>query len=253
MSDNTQSSPELTQPLIHHLIELRNRLLKAIAFIVVVFLCLYSFSNELYLMISKPLETLLPQGSSMIATGVASPFLVPFKLTLVSAIFITIPFLLHQVWGFMAPALYKREKRLAIPLLVSSVVLFYLGLAFAYFVVLPLVFGFFTSIGPEGVNFLPDINNVLNFILKLFFAFGIAFEIPIATILMIMAGITSVKTLSSKRPTIFVGCFVVGMFVTPPDVISQSILAVPMYLLFEIGIFFGRLVEKPEQKGEAVE
>mgnify|MGYP000019045661 FL=1 len=253
MSDNTQSPPELTQPLVYHLIELRNRLLKAMIFIVVVFLCLYSFSNELYLMISKPLETLLPQGSSMIATGVASPFLVPFKLTLVSAIFITIPFLLHQVWGFMAPALYKREKRLAIPLLVSSVVLFYLGLAFAYFVVLPLVFGFFTAIGPEGVNFLPDINNILNFILKLFFAFGIAFEIPIATILMIMAGITTVESLSGKRPYIFVGCFVVGMFVTPPDVISQSILAVPMYLLFEIGIFFGRLVEKPEQKGEAVE
>ncbi len=253
MSDNTQSPPELTQPLVYHLIELRNRLLKAMIFIVVVFLCLYSFSNELYLMISKPLETLLPQGSSMIATGVASPFLVPFKLTLVSAIFITIPFLLHQVWGFMAPALYKREKRLAIPLLVSSVVLFYLGLAFAYFVVLPLVFGFFTAIGPEGVNFLPDINNILNFILKLFFAFGIAFEIPIATILLIMAGITTVENLSGKRPYIFVGCFVVGMFVTPPDVISQSILAVPMYLLFEIGIFFGRLVEKPEQKGEAVE
>jgi len=253
MSDNTQSPPELTQPLIHHLIELRNRLLKAMIFIVVAFLCLYSFSNELYLLISKPLETLLPVGSSMIATGVASPFLVPFKLTLVSAVFITIPFLLHQVWGFMAPALYKREKRFAIPLLVSSVVLFYLGLAFAYFVVLPLVFGFFTAIGPEGVNFLPDINNILNFILKLFFAFGIAFEIPIATILMIMAGITTVESLSRKRASIFVGCFVVGMFVTPPDVISQSILAVPMYLLFEIGIFFGRLVEKPSQQDEAEE
>ncbi len=245
MSDQAQTTSELTQPLMHHLIELRNRLLKAVVFILVAFLCLYSFSNELYLLLSKPLETLLPANSSMIATGVASPFLVPFKLTLVSAIFITIPFLLHQVWGFMAPALYKREKRFAIPLLMSSVVLFYLGLAFAYFVVLPIVFGFFTAVGPEGVNFLPDINNILNFILKMFFAFGVAFEIPIATILMIMARITTVESLSAKRPYIFVGCFMVGMFVTPPDVISQTILAVPMYLLFEVGIFFGRLVVEP--------
>ncbi len=250
MSDQTQATSELTQPLMHHLIELRNRLLKAVVFIVVAFLCLYGFSNELYLLLSKPLETLLPEGSTMIATGVASPFLVPFKLTLVSAIFVTIPFLLHQVWGFMAPALYKREKRFAVPLLLSSVVLFYTGLCFAYFVVLPLVFGFFTAVGPEGVNFLPDINNILNFILKMFFAFGVAFEIPIATILMIMAGITTVESLSGKRPYIFVGCFVVGMFVTPPDVISQTILAVPMYLLFEVGIFFGRLVEKSSQRDE---
>lgn len=248
MSNKIADKPRTThieQPLIHHLIELRNRLLKAVVFIVAAFLCLYSFSNELYLLLSKPLEILLPAGSSMIATGVASPFLVPFKLTLVSAIFITIPFLLHQVWGFIAPALYKRELRFAIPLLLSSVLLFYAGLSFAYFVVLPLVFGFFTAIGPEGVNFLPDINNILNFILKMFFAFGVAFEIPIATILMILAGITTVKSLSAKRPYIFVGCFMVGMFVTPPDVISQTILAVPMYLLFEVGIFFGRIIEKP--------
>jgi len=232
------------QPLISHLIELRDRLLKAMVFILVVFLALYGFSNELYLIVSKPLEMLLPEGSTMIATGVASPFLVPFKLTLVTAVFITIPFLLHQAWGFIAPGLYKHEKGFAIPLLLSSIVLFYAGLCFAYFVVLPLVFGFFTSVGPDGVNFLPDINNILNFILKMFFAFGIAFEIPIATILMVMTGITTVKSLSEKRPYIFVACFVVGMFVTPPDVISQTILAVPMYLLFEVGILFGRLVEK---------
>jgi sec-independent protein translocase protein TatC len=232
------------QPLISHLIELRNRLLKAMVFILLAFLALYGFSNELYLLVSKPLESLLPEGSTMIATGVASPFLVPFKLTLVTAIFITIPFLLHQVWGFIAPGLYRHEKSFAIPLLFSSIALFYAGLCFAYFVVLPLVFGFFTSVGPEGVNFLPDINNILNFILKMFFAFGIAFEIPIATILMIMTGITTVKSLRTKRPYIFVGCFVIGMFVTPPDVISQTILAVPMYLLFEVGIFFGRFVEK---------
>lgn len=232
------------QPLITHLIELRNRLLKAVAVILVVFIGLYSFSNQLYLYLSKPLEVLLPEGSSMIATGVASPFLVPFKLTLFAAVFVAIPFILHQAWSFIAPGLYKHEKRFAAPLLISSIFLFYAGIAFAYFVVLPLAFGFFTAIGPEGVNFLPDINNILNFILKIFFAFGIAFEIPIATILMIMTGITSVASLTEKRPYIFVGCFVVGMLVTPPDVISQTILALPMYLLFEIGIFFGRMVEK---------
>ena len=184
----------------------------------------------------------------MIATGVASPFLVPFKLTLFAAVFIAIPFILHQLWSFIAPGLYKHEKRFAVPLLLSSIVLFYAGIAFAYFVVLPLAFGFFTAVGPEGVNFLPDINNILNFILKMFFAFGVAFEIPIATILLIMTGITSVASLTSKRPYIFVGCFVIGMLVTPPDVISQTILALPMYLLFEIGIFFGRLVEKSKPR-----
>ena len=241
------------QPLITHLIELRNRLLKAVLLILLVFVGLYSFSNELYLWVSKPLEILLPDSSSMIATGVASPFLVPFKLTLFAAIFITIPFILHQAWSFIAPGLYKHEKRFAIPLLLSSIVLFYAGIAFAYFVVLPLAFGFFTAIGPEGVNFLPDINNILNFILKIFFAFGIAFEIPIATILLIMTGITSVASLTSKRPYIFVGCFVIGMLVTPPDVISQTILALPMYLLFEIGIVFGRIVEKNKLNAETSE
>lgn len=241
------------QPLIAHLIELRNRLLKAVLLILLVFVGLYSFSNELYLWVSKPLEILLPDSSSMIATGVASPFLVPFKLTLFAAIFITIPFILHQAWSFIAPGLYKHEKRFAIPLLLSSIVLFYAGIAFAYFVVLPLAFGFFTAIGPEGVNFLPDINNILNFILKIFFAFGIAFEIPIATILLIMTGITSVASLTSKRPYIFVGCFVIGMLVTPPDVISQTILALPMYLLFEIGIVFGRIVEKNKLNTETSE
>lgn len=234
------------QPLIAHLIELRDRLLKSMLLIVVVFAGLYSFSNELYLLLSKPLDILLPENSSMIATGVASPFLVPFKLTLFSAIFIAIPFLLHQAWSFIAPGLYKHEKRFAVPLLLSSIVLFYAGICFAYFIVLPLVFGFFTAIGPEGVNFLPDINNILNFILKIFFAFGLAFEIPIATMLLILTGITTVESLKEKRPYIFVGCFVIGMLVTPPDVISQTILAFPMYILFEAGIMFGNMMKKPK-------
>lgn len=245
-----QAKMEMEQPLISHLIELRNRLLKVMLYILVVFVALYSFSNDLYLMLSKPLEVLLPENSSMIATGVASPFLVPFKLTLFSAVFLTIPFILHQAWGFIAPGLYKSEKRLAIPLLLSSIILFYVGVAFAYFVVLPLVFGFFTAIGPEGVNFLPDINNILNFILKIFFAFGLAFEIPIATLLLIMSGAATVESLSEKRPYIFVGCFVIGMLVTPPDVISQTILALPMYILFETGIFFGRLIKKKDGDSE---
>jgi sec-independent protein translocase protein TatC len=239
-----QAQMQMEQPLISHLIELRNRLLKVMAFILIIFIGLYSVSNELYLLLSKPLEVLLPENSSMIATGVASPFLVPFKLALFSAIFLTIPLILHQAWGFIAPGLYKKEKRLAIPLLLSSIVLFYVGVSFAYFIVLPLIFDFFTGIGPEGVNFLPDINNILNFILKIFFAFGLAFEIPIATLLLIMSGVTTVQSLKEKRPYIFVGCFVVGMLVTPPDVISQTILALPMYVLFEAGIFFGQLIKK---------
>jgi len=245
-----QAKMQMEQPLISHLIELRNRLLKVMMYILVVFVALYSFSNELYLMVSQPLEVLLPENSTMIATGVASPFLVPFKLTLFTAIFLTIPFILHQAWGFIAPGLYKKEKSLAIPLLLSSVVLFYAGVAFAYYIVLPLVFSFFTSIGPEGVNFLPDINNILNFIIKIFFAFGLAFEIPIATLLLIMSGVTTVESLCEKRPYIFVSCFVVGMLVTPPDVISQTILALPMYILFEVGIFFGRMVKKKDSEME---
>jgi sec-independent protein translocase protein TatC len=245
-----QAQMQMEQPLISHLIELRNRLLKVMAFILIIFIGLYSVSNELYLLLSKPLEVLLPENSSMIATGVASPFLVPFKLALFSAIFLTIPLILHQAWGFIAPGLYKKEKRLAIPLLLSSIVLFYVGVSFAYFIVLPLIFDFFTGIGPEGVNFLPDINNILNFILKIFFAFGLAFEIPIATLLLIMSGVTTVQSLKEKRPYIFVGCFVVGMLVTPPDVISQTILALPMYVLFEAGIFFGQLIKKKDTESE---
>jgi sec-independent protein translocase protein TatC len=246
-SNKQTEKMQFESPLISHLIELRNRLLKVVICVLVVFASLYSFSNELYLMISKPLEILLPENSSMIATGVASPFLVPFKLTLFSAVFLTIPFILHQAWGFIAPGLYKKERKFAIPLLLSSIILFYVGVSFAYYIVLPLVFGFFTSIGPEGVNFLPDIDNILNFILKIFFAFGLAFEIPIATMLLILSGATTGQSLTETRPYIFVGCFVVGMLITPPDVISQTILALPMYILFEAGIFFGRLIKKPEE------
>jgi sec-independent protein translocase protein TatC len=205
------------------------------------------------LILVEPLSSILPADGSMVATGVASPFLVPFKLTIVLAIFLSVPFILHQVWSFIAPGLYQHEKKFAIPLLLSSIVLFYAGIAFAYYVVLPLAFSFFTSVGPQGVTLLPDIANILNFILKMFFAFGIAFEIPIATFLMVLMGFTTVQNLSSKRPYVFLGCFVVGMFVTPPDVISQTILAVPMWMLFEVGIMFARLIKKPIEQEDSQE
>lgn len=241
------------QPLISHLLELRDRLLKIVVVVLVLFVGLYVYSDQLYIFVSKPLQDILvklPEGSHMIATGVASPFLVPFKLSMVAAVFLAIPFILHQAWAFIAPGLYKHEKRFAIPLLASSVILFYCGVVFAYFVVLPMVFGFFALAAPAGVAVMPDITNILDFILKLFFAFGLAFEIPIATFLLILTGITSVASLSEKRPYIIVGCFVVGMLVTPPDVFSQSILAIPMCLLFELGLFAGRFIKKPADNTE---
>ena len=234
------------QPLIAHLVELRNRLLRAVLLVLVIFAGLFYFANDLYLILVEPLSVLMPVEGQMIATGVASPFLVPFKLTFVLAVLAAVPFILHQIWAFISPGLYQHEKKFAIPLLLSSIFLFYAGIAFAYFVVLPLVFGFFTGIGPEGISFMPDISNILDFSLKIFFAFGIAFEIPVATFLMVLSGMTTVESLSGKRPYIFLGCFVVGMLVTPPDVLSQTILALPMYLLFEAGVLASRLIRTQE-------
>ena len=252
--DSKEPREEQSQaPLIEHLIELRSRLMRAVIVILVVFLGLYSFANDIYTFVAEPLMALLPEGSQMIATEVASPFLAPFKLTLVVAVFIAIPFVLHQAWAFIAPGLYDNEKALAIPILVSSIALFYGGAAFAYYVVFPLLFEFFTHTGPENVAVMTDINQYLNFVLKLFFAFGVAFEIPIATFLLILSGATSVESLSKKRPYILLGCFVVGMLLTPPDVISQSLLAVPMYLLYEVGLLFGRLVRKRKEEKETAE
>ncbi len=241
MSDADQKSP-----FVEHMLELRSRILRALMAVLVIFIGLFNFANEIYTFISEPLRRFLPEGSTMIATEVASPFLTPFKLTLVLSVFIAVPFLLYQAWAFIAPGLYKHEKRLAFPLLISSVLLFYAGMAFAYFVVFPLIFGFFTSVGPENVTVMTDINSYLDFILKLFFAFGIAFEVPVATVLLIITGATTADALAAKRPYIVVGCFVVGMLLTPPDVISQSLLAVPVWMLFEVGIFFGRFVKSRE-------
>lgn len=230
------------QPLLLHLIELRTRLLHSILCVAVVFVPLFYFSNDIYTYVSEPLRAYMPEGTTMIATEVASPFLTPFKLALVLAIFISIPYILHQAWSFIAPGLYSKEKLVALPLLLSSVVLFYTGIAFAFYIVFPLVFGFFAEIAPAGVTIMTDINSYLDFVLKLFFAFGLAFEIPIAVVLLVWTGASSVESLTSKRHYIVVGCFVFGMLLTPPDVISQVLLAMPMWLLFEIGILFARAI-----------
>ncbi|EJL6307186.1 twin-arginine translocase subunit TatC [Vibrio cholerae] len=240
------SSVEQTQPLISHLLELRNRLLKAVTAVVVIFIGLIYFSNEIYEFVSKPLVERLPAGATMIATDVASPFFTPLKLTLIAAVFLAVPFILYQVWAFVAPGLYKHERRLIFPLLVSSSLLFYCGVAFAYFVVFPLVFGFFTAISLGGVEFATDIASYLDFVLALFLAFGIAFEVPVAIILLCWTGATTPKSLSEKRPYIIVGAFVVGMLLTPPDMISQTLLAIPMCLLFEVGLFFARFYTRDE-------
>ena len=232
------------QPFLSHLIELRQRILRSLLFLVVVFVPVFYFVRDIFDFVSEPLRAQLP--GEMIATQVASPFLTPFKLAVYTTIFITIPFLLHQAWGFVSPGLYLREKRFAIPLLVSSTVLFYLGMAFAYYAVFPLVFQFFASVTPTDVAMMTDINHDLDFVLKLFFAFGLAFEIPVATVLLALTGLTSSRSMAKKRPYVIVGCFVIGMLITPPDVISQILLAVPAWLLFEIGILLARMVEKPD-------
>ena len=232
MSDDTE------QPLIYHLIELRDRLLRVVLVVGVVFIALVPFSSTLFSVLSGPLMAHMPDDSSMIAIEVASPFLIPFKLTLFLALFISIPYVLYQLWSFVAPGLYKHERRLAVPLLVSSTVLFYAGAAFAYFVVFPLVFAFFTGTAPEGVSVMTDISRYLDFVLTLFFAFGAAFEVPVFTVLLVWTGMATQESLREKRPYIIVGAFVIGMLLTPPDIISQTLLAVPVWLLFELGVYF---------------
>ena len=238
---------DATQPLIGHLVELRTRLLRCIICILLVLACLLYFSNDIYHIVANPLISQLPKGSSMIATDIAAPFFTPIKLTAVVAIFISIPYLLYQVWGFIAPALYQHEKRLIMPLIVSSTVLFYIGIAFAYFAVFPLAFYFFIHTAPVDVAINTDITKYLDFVMTLFIVFGFAFEVPVAIILLCWTGVTTPKNLRKKRPYIIVGVFAVAMFVTPPDVFSQILLAVPICLLFEIGIFFARFYQ-PRKK-----
>ncbi len=234
--------------LVSHLIELRSRMLKAIVAVLIVFACLVAFSQDLYAMLAEPLLQSMPENAQMIATDVASPFFAPFKLTLVLSFFLAIPVVLYQAWAFVAPGLYRNEKKLIAPLLFSSTLLFYAGVAFAYFVVFPLVFAFFTSVAPEGVTISTDISSYLDFVLKLFFAFGVSFEIPIAIILLCWSGATDAKTLREKRPYVIVGVFIIGMLLTPPDIISQTLLAVPMWLLYEVGILIGGLYSRKSKE-----
>jgi sec-independent protein translocase protein TatC len=253
ISPDPNQETEQEQPLISHLLELRDRLLRMVLVVLVIFMGLFPFANDLYTLLAQPLMQHMPEGSSMVAIEVASPFLIPFKLVLMLSVVIAIPYLLYQLWAFIAPGLYSNEKRLALPLLVSSILLFYLGMAFAYFVVFPLVFGFFTSVAPEGVSVMTDIGNYLDFVNMLFLAFGIAFEVPVATVLLVAVGATTPKKLSHYRPYVFVAAFVIGMFLTPPDVISQTLLALPMWLLYELGIFFSRFVVSGRDEEEESE
>jgi len=231
---------EEEQGFLSHLVELRDRLMKAMLSVAVLFLVLFSFSDEIYTWLAAPLMAHLP-NSNMIAIDVAAPFFIPFKLTLMLCVFLAVPYILYQVWAFVAPGLYTHEKSLVMPMLVSSTLLFYLGVAFAYYVVFPLVFGFFTGVAPEGVEVSTDIGRYLDFVITLFFAFGIAFEVPVATVLVVATGMTTPEQLKKIRPYVFVAAFIIGMFLTPPDIISQTLLAVPMWLLYEVGIVFSSL------------
>ncbi len=237
-------------PFISHLVELRNRLLKVVLSVLVVFLAMTPFANEIYSFLAKPLMQLLPENASMVAIDVVSPFLTPFKLVLVAAIFAAIPIILYQFWAFVAPGLYAHEKRMIAPLIVASTLLFALGMVFAYFVVFPLVFGFLTAAAPEGVTVMTDIARYLDFTLTMFFAFGMAFQVPIVTIVLVWVGIFTPQQLAEKRPYIIVGAFIIGMFLTPPDAISQTLLAVPIWLLFEAGLLFSRLFVRKKNLGK---
>jgi sec-independent protein translocase protein TatC len=237
--------------LISHLVELRSRLVKASLAVLAVFICLVPFAQRIFTMVAGPLMAKLPEGSTMIATQVASPFLTPFKTTLFVALFFAMPVVIYQIWAFVAPGLYRREKKFAIPMVVSSIVLFYCGIAFAYWVVFPLMFAFFSSVTPEGVAMMTDISSYLDFILTIFFAFGIAFEVPIATVMLVATGLTNTDSLKRKRPYVFLGAFIIGMLLTPPDVISQTLLAVPIYILFESGIIMSKLMLKSRAEAES--
>jgi len=249
--NSQQSKPLETEKnvtLFDHLLELRTRLLRAVLGVILVFCCLVYFAQDIYQYLAQPLLQTMPLGSQMIATDVASPFFAPFKLTIVLSIFVAMPHILYQMWSFIAPGLYRKEKKLIAPLMLGSTLLFYSGIAFAYFIVFPVVFAFFTSVAPEGVVIATDISSYLDFVLKLFFAFGAAFEIPIAIILLCWTGVTTPNSLRKKRPYVVVGAFVMGMLLTPPDIISQSMLAIPMLILFEIGIIIASLYHKEDEE-----
>lgn len=221
---------------ISHLIELRDRLLHIVAGIVLTFICLFPFANDIYSLLAHPLLQQLPQGGQMIATAVTTPFFVPMKVAMLSAFVISLPYTLYQVWAFVAPGLYQHEKRFAVPMIMLSTLLFLLGMAFAYFLVFPVVFGFITGTAPDGVAVMTDIGNYLDFVITLFLAFGIAFEVPVVVVVLVKLGFVQIATLKEVRSYVVVGAFVAGAILTPPDIISQFMLAVPLWLLYEAGI-----------------
>lgn len=239
----TRTDTDQEQPLIIHLLELRKRLLRATLVITVLFLALLFFANDIYSFVAMPLLDALPEGSKMIATDITSPFTAPLKLVMAVAFFLAIPYLLFEIWGFIAPGLFAHEKRLALPLLIASITLFYAGIAFAYYVVFPIMFIFFTGTAPEGVSYTPDISRFLDTILAMFVAFGFTFEIPVATFLLIYSGAVSAASMKEKRPYVIVACFTVAMFLTPPDPLSQSLMAIPMWFLFELGVILGSRIK----------
>ena len=242
--NNTQDT------LLSHLYELRSRLLWIVGSVLLVFLCMFPFANRLYTYLAGPLLAHLPEGSSMVAIDVASPFLTPIKLVFLLSIVLSIPIILYHVWAFIAPGLYKNEQRLVFPILVSSSFLFYIGMAFAYFIVFPLVFAFFTKVAPQGVAVMTDIGRYLDFVIKIFIAFGVAFEVPIVTLVLVKMGITSPEQLATKRPYVIVAAFIIGMLLTPPDVISQVLLAIPVWLLFEVGLVLSRTMVSSKDRSE---
>jgi len=234
---------------VQHLVELRDILLHSVIAILVIFIGLFPFANEVYSFIAAPIISVLPQDTNIIAIGVISPFLTPLKMALIIAVYIAMPYLLYQIWSFIAPALYKHERQMILPLVVSSTILFYAGLLFSFYIVFPVAFGFLSSIGPSIADFTPDIQYYLDFVVKVSFAFGVAFEVPIATILLVMFGVTTVDKLKGNRPYVVIGAFVLGMLLTPPDIISQTLIAIPMWLLFEAGLIFAPLFKRGNDSG----
>jgi sec-independent protein translocase protein TatC len=252
MSDPVSEPETLAEgTLISHLLELRDRLLRATIAVAILSIPCVIYADELFEFVARPLMQKLPSGASMIATNVIAPFMAPFKLAIVAAVFLAMPYVLYQAWAFIAPGLYRHEKRFALPLLISSIVLFYGGVAFAYYGVFPAIFAFFATTGPHGVLMMTDINSYLDFVLMLFFAFGVAFEVPVATVLLVLTGLVKVETLVANRGYVLIGIFVIAAFLTPPDAISQCIMAVPMYLLYEIGIVMSRVMFKAKLKRQA--
>jgi len=237
--------------LISHLLELRDRLLRAFLSVILVFVPLAFFANEVFTLVAQPLINQLPAGSSLIATSVISPFMTPFKLAFFVALFLAMPYVLYQIWAFVAPGLYRHEKRFAMPLLASSVVLFYAGVTFAYFVVFPVMFQFFANTTPAGVRMMTDITSYMDFVLTMFLCFGLAFEVPVVVVLLVLTRLVSVEKLAEVRGYVLIGIFVVAALLTPPDAISQTIMAVPMYLLYESGLLMARLMERMRRKSEA--